>query len=279
MSLQLLWLQVSRDKLLIMGSILVLALVLTGVFAGFIAPYSPTALHVQDRLEPPSSRYLLGTDWGGRDTLSRLIFGTRITLEISFAVVFLAGLCGISLGLFAGYFGPPVDTAVTALTNLIFAFPSLVLALTISVLLGPSTTTLVLVLSILYAPNMIRMTRGAALSIKEQEYVKAALVVGVPTGEILFRYILPNVIGPVLVQLTIGFSWCILSEAGLTFLGFGVQPPDASWGTILNEGRSTIYASAWPSIFAGIVIGIAVLGFNLLGDGLRDILDPTQRRK
>jgi len=133
MSLQWLWLRVSRDKLLIIGGILVLALVLTGVLADFVAPYSPFALHVQDRLEPPSSRYLLGTDWGGRDILSRLIYGTRITLEISFAVVFLAGLGGISLGLFAGYFGPPVDTAVTALTNLIFAFPSLVLALTISV--------------------------------------------------------------------------------------------------------------------------------------------------
>jgi len=279
MSLRMLWLRASRDKLLVIGGLLVLVLAITGLFARFIAPYNPRELHTQDRLQPPSAKYLLGTDWAGRDTLSRLIDGTGITLRISFAVVFLAGLGGITLGLLAGYFGPPLDTVVTALTNLIFTFPSLILALAIAVILGPSTSNLIVVLTILYAPNLIRMTRATTLSVKEQEYVKAALVVGVPTGEILFRHILPNLIGPVLVQLTIGFSWCILSEASLTFLGFGAQPPDASWGSILNEGRPTIWVSAWPSIFAGVFIGIAVLGFNFLGDGLRDILDPTQRRR
>jgi ABC-type dipeptide/oligopeptide/nickel transport system permease subunit len=279
MSLQMFWQRASRDKLLVLGGLLVLVLVITGVFSKSLAPYDPHALHTQDRLQAPSVKYLLGTDWAGRDTFSRLIDGTGITLRISFAVVVLAGLSGVTLGLLAGYFGPPLDTAITALTNLIFAFPSLILALTISVLLGPSTSNLILVLSILYAPNLIRMTRAATLSVKEQEYIKAAETVGVPTGEILLRHVLPNLIGPVLVQLTIGFSWCILSEASLTFLGFGAQPPDASWGTILNEGRPTIWVSAWPSIFAGIFIGVAVLGFNFLGDGLRDILDPTQRRR
>ncbi|MCJ7624167.1 MAG: ABC transporter permease, partial [Anaerolineaceae bacterium] len=238
---------------------------------------SPFEQHLTDRLQSPSTNYLLGTDWAGRDTLSRLIFGSQITLKISFSTVFLSGICGISLGLLAGYFGGFTDTVITAFTNLIFSFPSLILALTISVLLGPSTSNMIVVLSILYTPNMIRMTRGATFSVKEQEYVIAARATGCSVFHIMLRHILPNLIAPVLVQLTIGFSWCILAEAALTYLGFGAQPPDASWGAILNEGRPTIWVSAWPSIFAGVFIGIAVLGFNFTGDGLRDILDPTQR--
>jgi ABC-type dipeptide/oligopeptide/nickel transport system permease subunit len=183
------------------------------------------------------------------------------------------------LGLLAGYFGGWVDAVIVAISDVIFAFPSLALALTISVLLGASTQNLILALAILYTPRMARITRGAVLSIKERDYAEAAVAVGCPTRRILLRHILPNVAAPVLVQLTIGFSWCVLAEAGLTYLGFGAQPPDASWGMVLNEGRRTLILSAWPSIFAGLFIAVAVLGFNFLGDGLRDILDPTLRHR
>jgi peptide/nickel transport system permease protein len=198
---------------------------------------------------------------------------------ISFSVVALSGLVGVTLGLLAGYFGGAADMVITALTNTIFAFPALVLALAIAVLLGPSTPNLILVLAILYAPNIIRITRGTVLGLREQVYIDAAVVVGSPSGRILLRHILPNAMPTALVQLTLGFSFAILSETSLTYLGFGAQPPDATWGTILNEGRVTIWESAWPSLFAGVFIGLAVLGFNFLGDGMRDILDPTLRHR
>jgi peptide/nickel transport system permease protein len=155
----------------------------------------------------------------------------------------------------------------------------LILALVIAVLLGVSTRNLIIALAILYTPTMTRITRGVVLTIKGRLYVDAAIVVGCSTVRVLFRHVLPNVIAPILVQLTVGFAWCILSEAGLTYLGFGAQPPDASWGMVLSEGRSTFVVAPWPSIWAGVFIGFAVLGFNFLGDGLRDILDPTLRHR
>lgn len=279
MSLREFWKRASTDKLFVVGGIIVLILAFVAVFADVLAPYDPYETRVSDRLAPPGAEFLLGTDWAGRDLLSRLIVGTRITLVIAFSVVTLAGLSGIAVGLLAGYLGGPVDAVITGITDILFAFPSLALALAIAVLLGVSTENLILALAIIYAPTMVRITRGAVLAVREQVYVEAAMLVGCSIPRILSRHILPNVIAPAIVQLTVGFSWCILAEAGLTYLGFGAQPPDASWGMVLNQGRSTIWISIWSSLFAGIFIGIAVLGFNFLGDGLRDILDPTLRHR
>jgi peptide/nickel transport system permease protein len=271
-------LRAARDRLFIVGAVLVSVLVFAGVFADFVAPFDPLQQHLGETLRAPGGRYWLGTDWAGRDLLSRLIAGSRITLSIAAGVIALAGSIGLLLGLLAGYAGGVVDNIIVAITDLIFAFPSLILALSIAVLLGVSTKNLVLALAILYTPTIARVTRGAVLTIKARPYVEAARAVGCSAPRVLFIHILPNVTAPVIVQLTIGFSWCILTEAGLTYLGFGAQPPDASWGMVLNEGRNTFLVSPWPSLFAGIIIGIAVLGFNLLGDGLRDVLDPTLRR-
>jgi peptide/nickel transport system permease protein len=279
MSLREFWKRASTDKLFVVGGVIVLILAFVAIFADVLAPYDPYETRVSDRLAPPGAEFLLGTDWAGRDLLSRLIVGTRITLVIAFSVVTLAGLSGIAVGLLAGYLGGPVDAVITGITDILFAFPSLALALAIAVLLGVSTENLILALAIIYAPTMVRITRGAVLAVREQVYVEAATLVGCSTPRILSRHILPNVIAPAIVQLTVGFSWCILAEAGLTYLGFGAQPPDASWGMVLNQGRSTIWVSIWSSLFAGIFIGVAVLGFNFLGDGLRDILDPTLRHR
>lgn len=271
------WRRARRDRLFVIGGGIVAVLVVTGLLAHWVAPYPPNEQHLEERLAPPNASYWLGSDWAGRDTLSRLIHGTRITLTIAFGVVALAGLAGVLTGLVAGYFGGWLDQAVTALTNILYSFPALVLALTVAVLLGPSTQNLILVLAIMYTPNVIRITRGSVLATKDLAYVQAAQALGASTARLLFAHILPNALAPVLVQITIGFSFAILSETSLTYLGFGTQAPDASWGMVLNENRDTIWVSIWPSLFAGVFIGFAVLGFNFLGDGLRDILDPTLR--
>jgi len=265
--------------MLMVGAGLVLLLALLAVGADVIAPHDPYEQYVTERLLPPGRDFLLGTDWAGRDLLSRLIFGARITLSIAFAVVALAGSAGVLVGLLAGYIGGALDSAIAGVVDMLFAFPALALAMAIAVLLGVSTRNLILALAIIYAPTMVRVTRGAVLAVREQEYVNAALAAGCTTSRVLFRYILPNVMAPVLVQLTLGFSWTVLSEAGLTYLGFGAQAPDASWGMVLNEGRSTLMLSPWASLWAGIFIAVSVLGFNFLGDGLRDVLDPTLRNR
>jgi len=269
----------TRHRLFMVGGVMVILLALTSILAGVLAPYDPYEQHHSERLSPPSTKFLLGSDWAGRDSLSRLIFGTRITLTIATSAVALAGSMGIALGLVSGYFGGPIDSLVSAATNMLFAFPSLVLALAIVALLGVSTRNLILALALIYIPIMARITRGAVLSVRELPYTEAAVSIGCSSRRILLRHVLPNVMAPIIVQLTIGFSWCVLAEAGLTYLGFGAQPPDASWGMILNEGRDTVILSPWSSVFGGLFIGFAVLGFNFLGDGLRDILDPTLRSR
>jgi peptide/nickel transport system permease protein len=273
------WRRVRRDRMLVVGGIVVVIMALLAILAPVIAPHDPYEQYTTKRLLPPGREFLLGTDWAGRDLLSRLIYGARITLTISFAVVVLAGAAGVLVGLLAGYLGGAVDAVVTSVVDMLFSFPALALAMAIAVLLGVSTQNLILALAIIYSPIMVRVTRGAVLSVKEKDYVTSAIAAGCSMPRILFRYLLPNVMAPVLVQLTLGFSWTVLSEAGLTYLGFGAQAPDASWGMVLNEGRSTLMLSPWASIWAGVFIAVAVLGFNFMGDGLRDVLDPTLRNR
>jgi peptide/nickel transport system permease protein len=267
----------ARSRLAVIGGTVVATLALMGLLADYVAPHNPYQQNLSHRLAPPTAEYLLGTDWAGRDTLSRLIHGTRITFAISLSMVTLAGVVGVFLGIVGGYYGGIVDSLVVAVADVFFAFPSLVLALAIASLLGVSTRNLVFALAVIYTPIVTRITRGAVLATKNQDYVEAAIALGSSTPHILWRHILPNIVAPVTVQLTIGFSWTILAEAGLTYLGFGAQPPDASWGMVLNEGRSNVLISPWPSLFAGMFIGVAALGFNFLGDGLRDVLDPSLR--
>ena len=266
-----------RHRLFMAGLVITLALVIISIFAPVFAPKDPFEANFEKMLATPSTDYLLGTDYLGRDILSRIIFGGRFSLLVALTSMSLSGLIGLAFGILAGYFRGPVETGIMAFTDMMFAIPGLLLALTISVLLGPSTQNLVIALAVIYAPILCRVTRGAVIAVSQMPYVESARAIGVSNWRIMLLHILPNAAAPIIVQITIGLAWTILSEAALTFLGFGAQPPDPSWGAILAGGRKYLTTNPEMSIFPGIAIAISVLGFNLLGDGMRDLLDPTLR--
>ena len=269
--------RVTRHRLFMVGLVLVLMLVIVSIFAPWFAPKDPFEADFTQMLADPGDEFPLGSDYIGRDILSRIIYGGRFSLLVAITSMSVSGLIGLTMGIAAGFFRGTVETVVMAFTDMMFAIPGLLLALTISVLLGPSTQNLVIALAIIYAPILTRVTRGAVISVSELPYVESARCVGAADLRILLRHVLPNAAAPIIVQITIGLAWTILSEAALTFLGFGAQPPDPSWGAILAGGRKYLTTHPAMSIYPGIAIAISVLGFNLLGDGLRDILDPTLR--
>ena len=259
------------------GLILVLAYIFMAIFANNIAPYSPLAMHTQSRLQAPDSTYLLGTDEFGRDILSRLIAGATNSLTVSVVSVAISGLAGTLLGLLSGYYGGWVDNIVMRLMDLIFAFPAILLALAISAALGPGLTNTIIAISIVYMPIFARVGRGSVLQIKELEYIEASRALGSSHSRLIFRHILPNSLTPTIVQVSLALSWAMLTEAALSFLGLGVIPPDPSWGSMLSEARPLMELAPWMAIAPGFAIMLGVMGFNLLGDGLRDILDPRLR--
>ena len=269
--------RVTRHRLFMVGLVLVLMLVIVSIFAPWFAPKDPFEADFTQMLADPGDEFPLGSDYIGRDILSRIIYGGRFSLLVAITSMSVSALIGLTMGIAAGFFRGTVETVVMAFTDMMFAIPGLLLALTISVLLGPSTQNLVIALAIIYAPILTRVTRGAVISVSELPYVESARCVGAADLRILLRHVLPNAAAPIIVQITIGLAWTILSEAALTFLGFGAQPPDPSWGAILAGGRKYLTTHPAMSIYPGIAIAISVLGFNLLGDGLRDILDPTLR--
>ena len=269
--------RIGRHRLFMVGFVLVMALIVVSVFAPWFAPKDPFEADFTNMLADAGDEFPLGSDYIGRDILSRIIFGGRFSLLVAITSMALAGLIGLTLGITAGFFRGTVETAIMAFIDMMFAIPGLLLALTISVLLGPSTQNLIIALAIIYAPILCRVTRGAVIAVSELPYIESARATGVTGLRILIRHVLPNAAAPIIVQITIGLAWTILSEASLTFLGFGAQPPDPSWGAILAGGRKYLTTHPAMSIYPGIAIAISVLGFNLLGDGLRDILDPTLR--
>lgn len=265
-----------RNSIGVLGLVILLVVILLAIFAGQIAPFQPAA-QVTKRLTHPNGTYLFGTDEFGRDVLSRIIFGTRISLYVGVVSVAIALLIGASLGLIAGYYGGWADTVIMRVADVLFAFPSVVLAIAITGILGPSLTHAMMAIGIVYAPTFARVTRGPVLSVKEQEFVQAARAVGASNGRIIARHILPNIVAPLIVQTTLALSTAILAEATLSFLGLGTQPPTPSWGTMLGTGRKFVELAPWVAIFPGVAIMVTVLGFNLLGDALRDALDPRLR--
>ena len=263
----------AKNPLGVAGAVLIGALLLTAALAGPIAPHEPAA-QIARRLTAPGGEYLLGTDEFGRDVFSRIIFGTRISLYVGVVAVSMALLIGGTLGLVAGYFGGWLDNALMRLMDVMFAIPSLVLAIAITGILGPSLTNAMIAIGIVYTPTFARVARGPVLSVVQNEYVTAARTVGARDGRIILRHVLPNVTAPMIVQTTLSLSTAILAEAVLSFLGLGTQPPEPSWGTMLGTGRRFMETAPWVAVFPGLAIMLAVLGFNLLGDGLRDALDP-----
>ncbi|MGB9754616.1 ABC transporter permease [Roseiflexus castenholzii] len=260
----------------LVGLIIITLVVLAALLAPVISPYSPTA-QVSRRLLEPGAQYLLGTDEFGRDIFSRVIYGSRISLYVGAVSVSLALVFGGALGLIAGYAGGRIDTLLMRLIDMLFAIPSLVLAIVIAGLLGPSLTNAMIAIGIVYAPIYARLVRGEMLAVRNYAYIEAAHAVGVRHIGLITRYFLPNIAAPLIVQTSLLLSTAILAEAALSFLGLGAQPPDPSWGAMLGSGRRFMELTPWVAIAPGIAIVITVLGFNLLGDGLRDVLDPRLR--
>jgi peptide/nickel transport system permease protein len=262
-----------KSPLGVIGALLILALILVALLAGVLAPFDPVS-QLARRLTAPSNQYLLGTDEFGRDVFSRIIYGSRISLYVGVVSVGIALGIGGTLGLIAGYFGGWIDNLIMRLMDVMFAIPSLVLAIAITGILGPSLQNAMIAIGIVYTPTFARVARGPVLSVVQHEYVQAARTVGAQDWRIIVRHVLPNVTAPIVVQTTLSLSTAILAEAVLSFLGLGTQPPEPSWGTMLGTGRKFMETAPWVAVFPGVAIMLAVLGFNLLGDGLRDALDP-----
>jgi peptide/nickel transport system permease protein len=242
-----------------------------------VSPYDPTDVKMVDALKPPSLGHPFGTDRFGRDVLSRTIHGSRIALGVAVSSIALAFGVGTLLGLVGGYVGSWPDLAIGRLMDVLFSFPTLVLAIAIAAMLGPGLDNAALAIAVVYAPLFSRVARGPVIAERARDHVVAALGLGAGTLRVVFRHILPNVLAPLIVQASVSLAFAILAEASLSYLGLGTQPPDPSWGTMLNEGRTYLETAPWMSVFPGLAIMLAVLGFNLLGDGLRDVLDPQLR--
>ena len=266
-----------RNRLVLCGMAIVLLLVVLAVFASTIAPYDPTEMKVMDALKGPSSAHWFGTDRYGRDVLSRTIHGSRIALGVALSSMSVAFVVGSALGLVAGFVGGWSDLAIGRVMDVLFSFPTLVLAVAISAMLGPGLDNAVVAIAVVYVPLFCRVARGPVMAERAREHVSAAIALGAGSGRVIIRHILPNVLAPLIVQASVALAFAILTEASLSYVGLGTQPPDPSWGTMLNEGRTYLETAPWMSIFPGLAIMLAVFGFNLLGDGLRDMLDPKLR--
>jgi peptide/nickel transport system permease protein len=261
------------------GLLLTVVLIVIALAAPLLAPYDPNAQDTARRLEPPSKQHLLGLDDLGRDVLSRIIFGARVSLRVGFSVVFIASIIGVALGAISGYFGGWTDTIIMRLTDILLAFPGILLAIALVAVLGPSLNNVILALATIGWVGYARLVRGQVLKVREMEYVVAAKALGAKSPRVILRHVLPNVINPVIVMATLGLAGAILSEAALSFLGLGVQPPTPSWGAMLTAGRRYLGLANHLAIFPGAAIMAAVMGLNFLGDGLIDALDPKYRKQ
>jgi peptide/nickel transport system permease protein len=272
------WRQFRRNELAIAGAIVVLLLTGAALLAPLLAPYDPGAYDVKQILLAPSWAHPFGTDQLGRDVLSRMLFGARISMAVGFISVGIAVLIGALIGVAAGYYGGRTDELLMRFVDLMLNFPRLFLLLTLIALLRPSIWVIMAVIGLTGWMGMARLVRGEILSLKEREFVQSARALGASDGRIMFRHVLPNSLVPVLVSATLGVAGAILAESGLSFLGLGVQPPTPSWGNILIDGKANIEIAWWLSVFPGLAILLTVLAYNLLGEGLRDALDPRLRQ-
>jgi peptide/nickel transport system permease protein len=265
-----------RNRLAALGLLIVLWVSLTALLAPYLATHDPFQMNLADRLVPPSAAHWLGTDSYGRDIFTRLVYGSRIAMRVALGAVFLAVIIGVPLGALSGYLGGWVDTLVMRCIDTFLAFPGRLLAITLVAALGPTFLTLYLAIGITSVPGYARVVRASVLSQKEKEYVEAARMTGEPESRILFFQILSNCIAPILVLVSLDFAHAILVESSLSFLGLGFPPPAPSWGLMLSEARGYMELAPHVAIIPGLVISLTILGFNLIGDGLRDIFDPRQ---
>jgi len=272
------WKALARNRLALVGGAIVVCLALLAVLASFIAPWDPNKPDVKQILDPPSARHLFGTDQLGRDVLSRMLFGARVSLAVGFVSVGIAATIGILLGAAAGYHGGLVDALIMRLVDLVLVFPRFFLLLAVLAFLKPSIWTIMAVIGLTGWMGVARLVRAEFLALKEREFVLWSQAVGAGAFRIIWRHILPNAMAPVLVAMTLGIPAAILTESGLSFLGLGVQPPHATWGNMLTEGKDTIELAWWLSVYPGLAILVTVLAYNLFGEGIRDALDPRLRQ-
>lgn len=266
-----------RRKTVAIGLGILTIFVLLAVLAPWIAPYSPYKLSIINRLKPPSDVHWFGTDEFGRDVFSRTIYAGRLSLLVGASVVVLSTLIGVTLGLLAGFF-QKLDAPIARLIDAMMAFPDILLAIALVAALGPSLTTVIIALSVVYAPRLARIVRGSTLVIRELPYIEAARALGISTTHIMLRHVLLNLISPILVQATFLFASAMLAEAGLSFLGVGVSPEIPTWGTMISSGRQYVDQADWMTLFPGFAIILSVMSLQIVGDGLRDMLDPRLQK-
>jgi peptide/nickel transport system permease protein len=268
---------IGSNGLVLTGGAIVLGVALLALLAPWIAPYDPTDINVSVILMPPSWEHWCGTDTLGRDVFSRMLFGARVSLAVGFVAVGISMLLGLILGALAGYFGGRTDALIMRATDMVLCFPTFFLILAVIAFLEPSIWNIMIVIGLTSWMGVARLVRAEFLSLCRREFVLAAHSLGVPPLRMMWRYLLPNAMGPVLVSAILGIAGAVLVESGLSFLGLGVQPPDPSWGNILTDGKDNIQIAWWLSLYPGMAILITVLGYNLLGEGLRDYFDPKLR--
>ena len=267
-----------RNKLAVLGLAIVFFVVLTSLTASIVAPFDPMKLSLSNRIKAPSYEHVLGTDHFGRDLLSRVLYGGRVSLWVGVLSVVLAAMFGIILGAVGGYFGGRIDYVIVLIMDALISFPVLLLAIGLMAVMGPGVKNIIIALALVFIPTYGRVVRGSVLSIRQKEYIEAARNAGSGDLKIIFLHVLPNTMAPLIVVTTMGVASAILIEAALSFLGLGVPTPAPSWGNILSDGRNFISQAPWLTIFPGLAITLTVLGFNTLGDGLRDVLDPKLKQ-
>jgi len=270
----LLWARISSNKMLIIGGIVVIFFLFMAFFAPLITQYSPTKMNFRAKFAPPSAEHLMGTDHFGRDTYTRIVYGARVSFQVGLVAVSIGLIGGLIFGAVAGFVGGIADDILMRMMDALLAFPPLLLAIGLVASMGPSLKTVSISIGVVYIPRFARVMRSSVLAEKEKEYVEAARAIGQSGFKVLMKHIGPSTISPMIVLATIIFALAIIIEATLSFLGVGLPPPAPSWGTMLDESRRYLSVSVWMALFPGITISIAVLGFNMVGDGLRDLFDP-----
>ena len=270
--------RLAKNKMAMAGFFVVLILFTVAIFANFLAPYPPAQIDTTHILTPPSRAHLLGTDILGRDVLSRILFGSRVSLAVGFVAVGISTLIGVILGSLAGYYGGLADKIIMRFVDIMLCFPSFFLILAVIAFVSPSIWNIMIVIGVTSWMGVTRLVRAEFLTLRERDFVQAAISQGASDFRVIFLHILPNSMAPVLVTATLGVAAAVLVESSLSFLGLGVQPPDPSWGNMLTEGKDNIEIAWWLSMFPGLAILTTVMGYNLLGEGIRDTLDPRLRR-
>ncbi|MBM3546858.1 MAG: ABC transporter permease [Alphaproteobacteria bacterium] len=270
------WYRLLRHRMAVIGFVFCLAALLMAGFADVLATHNPERTRIRDAFQAPSPAHVLGADHLGRDIWSRVVYGSRISIGIGVATVVLTGVIGAAFGLISGYFRR-LDDPLMRVMDALMAFPGVMLAVAITAALGPSAVNVVIALTAVYVPRTARITRASVLVVREMDYVQAARALGAGHTRMILRHILPNSLGPLVVQLTFVFAYAVLSEAALSFLGMGPPPPTPTWGNIISDGRDYLREAPWICLYPGLAISVTVLGLNLLGDGLRDVLDPRMK--